>query len=176
MNVTLIGMPGAGKSTIGKKAAEVLSYRFIDIDDALEQKEGLRIPQLLASKGEKLFLEMEGEAVLSLDLKDDCIISPGGSIVYVKKAMAFLKKRSIVVFLDYPLSVIKKRLNDVPRGIVGLGEKNLEEIYSERQALYRKYADVIIELTEKSTPEEVIKEITNLKSEKDKNFLRLQPK
>ena len=159
MNFTFIGMPGAGKSTIGRKVAEILQYRFIDVDALLEQKEELRIPEIIAKYGEKHFLKLEEKAVFSLNLIGNCIISPGGSIVYAKQAMMFLKSNSIVIFLDVPLNLIEKRLKDAPRGIIGLSEKSLEKLYFERQILYQKYADVTLKISEDSDPDGVVREV-----------------
>ncbi len=161
MNFTLIGMPGAGKSTLGKKIAEALQYRFIDIDALIEKKEGLKIPQVLAKAGEKRFLELEEKAVLSLDITVNCIISPGGSIVYLGKAMEFLKNNSKIIFLDAPLSLIKTRLKEAPRGIVGL-QKSLEKLHSERQMLYQKYADATMKISENSDSGQAAQELLKL--------------
>jgi len=159
MNFTFIGMPGAGKSTIGRKVAEILGYNFIDVDSVLEQNERLKISQLLAKYGENFFLELEEKAILSLDLIDNYVISPGGSVIYVEQAMLFLKNKSKIIFLDVPLKSIEKRLKDTPRGIVGLSGKSLEKLYFERQFLYQKYADVVLKVSEDSGPEEVVREL-----------------
>jgi shikimate kinase len=149
MNITLIGMAGAGKSTIGKKLAAALNYKFIDIDKLIEQKAKQKLADIILNKGEKIFKDIEEKAVLGLKNINDAIISPGGSIIYSEKVMQFLKKISVVVFLDVPFESIQKRLTgERIKCIIGIKKKNLRELFEERLALYKKYADIIVEPTD----------------------------
>ncbi len=158
MNITFIGMPGAGKSTLGKKVAELLHYRFIDIDLLIEQKEKLKLPEVLAKYGEKRFLELEEETIFSLGVLQNSILSPGGSVIYLEKAMEFLKNNSIMVFLDVPFPMIERRIGSAPRGIIGLQEKSLEQLFLERKILYEKDADAVVKVLENSDVEDVVGE------------------
>ncbi|MEK7160631.1 MAG: shikimate kinase [Patescibacteria group bacterium] len=149
MNITLIGMPGAGKSTIGKKLAKKLNYEFIDIDRIIEQRTKLTLQQIIDNQGDEEFLKIEQEAVLELGKLKNYVISPGGSVIYLPKAMRFLKENSVVVFLDISFANIQKRLRDQStRGIVGIKGKNLKTIFQERQILYKKYAEVIVSIAD----------------------------
>ena len=147
MNITLIGMAGVGKSALGEELAKRLNYKFLDIDELIEEKTKLKLQEIIDSSGEDEFLKIEEKAVLALGELDRCVISPGGSVVYSKAAMGFLKKNSIVVFLDAPFESINARItNRAIRGIVGLKRKNLKAIFEERLPLYKKYADITIEM------------------------------
>ena len=146
-NITLIGMPGVGKSFFGKKLAKRLGYQFLDVDKIIEKRVSLGLQEVIDKYGEKELLKIEEEAVLNLGHINNHVISPGGSIVYSKKAMLFLKEISRVVFLYSSLDDIEKHLLDLnTRGIVGLKEKSLKALYKERNILYKKYADIIIEV------------------------------
>lgn len=148
MNVTLIGMSGVGMSRVGLLLSKRLGYRFIDIDRVIRQDTSQRLQDLIDCLGEKKFLELEENAILCIGKVSDCVISPGGSSIYSERAMGFLKGISMVVFLDASLEEIKRRrVNFSTRGIVGLKEKGLERLFLERQSLYRRYADVTINVT-----------------------------
>lgn len=145
MNITLIGMPGAGKTTVGRVLAQRLSWDFIDIDRVLEQRFAKPLQQILDEAGEEGFLKLEEDAVLSYpSFLQKAVVSTGGSIVYARAAMEHLKKFSTVVFLNVPLEEIKKRIKAEARGIVGGKHKTLEQIYEERLPLYKKYADLVV--------------------------------
>lgn len=144
MIITLIGMPGAGKSAVGKALARELGYSFVDIDERIEGRAGMPLHEVLNSAGDLEFVRIEEQEVLDLRRVDNTVISPGGSIVYSEKAMKKLKAMSKVVFLSVSLDTIKKRIGNAPRGIVGLEEKGIERIYEEREKIYRKYADEVI--------------------------------
>jgi shikimate kinase len=144
MNITLIGMAGVGKSVIGRGLAKRLHYRFIDTDLLIQRKTGLRLQKIIDTLGEKEFLKIEEQMVTELDLDGNCVVSPGGSVVYSAKAMRFLKKRSTIVFLDAPFRDIRRWITDKDtRGIVDLG-KGLKAVFSERRPLYKKYSDFAV--------------------------------
>lgn len=160
MNITLIGMPGAGKTVLGKKLAKRLNYKFLDPDEIIRKKTKLRLQQIIDKFGDDKFLEIEKKTILQLSKLCRCVISPGGSIVYLPEAMKFLKKNSVVVFLDAPFESIEKRLTDLAtRGIVGIKNRNLKTIFKERQILYKKYADVTVQIAKDFNQDLVIKDI-----------------
>lgn len=146
MNITLIGMSGAGKSLVGKELAKKIKFDFIDIDKLIEKKSNLELQRVIEKLGKQRFLKLEERTVLDIDNTDNLVISSGGSVVYSQKAMKHLETISKIVFLDASLEDIKKRIPDFSkRGIVGL-EDGLEKIFDERYKLYKKYADISIKI------------------------------
>lgn len=161
MNITLIGMPGAGKSYIGKKLAERLNYTLVDVDAVLEQEYHLPLPQILEALGEEAFLRKQAEDTLLYTTdKDRLVISTPGSIVYTDDAMEYLKKVSTIIYLETTLSIILDRIREIPRGIVGLKDKSLEQLYTERALLYEKWAHYKIDANQDS--EIIISDITSV--------------
>ena len=141
MDITLIGMPGSGKSYVGKKLAEKLGYECIDLDVVMEKRYNLPLQQILDREGEEVFLKKQAEdAILQTTAIDNAVISPGGSIVYSKDAMLHLQHVSTIVYIEVPFSIIEQRIIVESRGIVGLKNKTLYELFEERTLLYTKYA------------------------------------
>jgi len=153
-------MAGVGKSVIGKKLAEVLHYEFIDLDERIENKFGLKLQKVLDRLGEQRFLEIEEQTILELGSLDHAVISPGGSAIYSTRAMTFLKQNSVVVFLDAPFEVIEKQIPNLDsRGIVWGKRKDLKLLFQERKPLYEKYADITIKMSEDGNVDTVVREI-----------------
>ncbi len=160
MNITLIGMAGAGKSTVGKALAKRLDYTFLDVDRLITEKAGVPLQVLIDKQGDSALIKFEEEAILNLGNMDNCIISPGGSVIYSEKAMGHLKKMSKIIFLDAPFRSIVKRIpNARKRGIVGLRDRSLKELFEERMILYQKYADFSIKLNGKENIPRVVERI-----------------
>jgi len=152
MNITLIGMPGSGKTSIGQEVARILEYDFVDIDQLVRKKAGLSLQDIIDTKGDEALVQMEEKVVLGLSIGDGIVISPGGSIVYSDKAMARLKERTIIIFLHTPLSRVKQQINNQDsRGIVGLKGRSFEKLFAERFPLYQKYADMSIDIGDRDT-------------------------
>jgi len=144
MNITLIGMPGVGKSFIGKKIAAKLGYKFVDVDDLIEKQQRMKLQKVLNELGEEKFIELEAKAVLSLN-GEGMIISPGGSVIYSNEAMAFLKNNSKIIYLKDDMEKIKQRVHNLnSRAIVGLRGKSFESLFSDREKLYKRYADFVV--------------------------------
>jgi len=163
MNITLIGMAGAGKSTIGRVLAKRLGYTFIDVDHLITENTGMLLQTLIDKQGDSALIRFEEEAILRLGQVDRCVISPGGSVVYSERAMEHLKKISKIIFLDTPFRSIVRRLpNARKRGIVGLRDRSLKKLFEERMVLYLKYADFSIKLKGKENIQEVAEKIVEL--------------
>lgn len=143
--ITLIGMPGAGKSTIGKELARETGRKFFDLDIFIKEKEGKSHVDIAKEKGDQALMTLEEKHTLNLNLTG-LVFAPGGSIIYSKPAMDKLCQETLVIFLNQPLEEIRRRLGKRinRRGIVGLIEKGLDGLYAERTALCREFAHKII--------------------------------
>lgn len=144
-NITLIGMPGAGKSTVGIVLAKLLCKTFIDADLVIQHNEGKRLHKIIEEIGNEEFLKLENDTLANLKVHNS-IISTGGSAIFGKEAMAYLKKTSTVVYLRAPYEVIEKRLGNLKRrGVVFDEGQTLRDVYDIRTPLYEKYADIVID-------------------------------
>lgn len=143
-NIVLIGMPGAGKSTVGVILAKTLGYDFIDTDILMCRKIGSKLQDFIDINGIDEFLKKEEETALSMRC-EKTVIATGGSMVLSEAAMKHLKADAITVFLDIPLEELKMRINNIKtRGIALKPGQTIDDIYSLRLPLYRKYSDLTI--------------------------------
>lgn len=144
LNIILIGMPGAGKSTVGVLLAKRLGYQFVDTDLLLQTQQQCRLQQIIARVGLNAFKDIEADVLCNLETSHS-VVATGGSAVYSGRAMARLKKLGQLVFIDIPLEELLERVNDMDnRGLVIGPDETYEHLYAERQPLYKKYAEVTI--------------------------------
>jgi shikimate kinase len=144
MNITLIGMPGCGKSTIGVLLAKALGYRFLDTDLLIQEKENRLLSDILEEEGLERFIEIENQINAQVDVKRT-VIAPGGSAIYGREAMEHFKRIGKVVYIQLPYETVADRLGDLKaRGVVMKDGQTLEQLYEERCPLYEQYADVVI--------------------------------
>lgn len=144
-NLVLIGMPGAGKSTIGVLLAKALSCAFLDTDVHIQAQEGMRLQEIIHRVGMEGFRALEERYLAGID-RTGCVIATGGSAVYSALAMGHLKINAITVFLDLPLELLEQRLgtNLDARGVVRDPNESLAQLYEERCPLYEQYADLTV--------------------------------
>lgn len=144
-NIVLIGMPSCGKSTVGVLLAKNLGYRFIDTDLVIQERYGKLLHELIAARGMDGFLTLENEVCATLEA-DRAVISTGGSVVYGKEAMAYLKSIGTVIYLKISYETLSTRLGDyVHRGVILREGYTLQDLYRERTALYEQYADYTVD-------------------------------
>ena len=144
-NIILIGMPGTGKSVVGRAQAKRLNYTFVDADDLIVQATGKTLPEILRTGGLEAFLSIEGRVGETLD-RENPVIATGGSMVLSDSAMTHLKENGVAVWLETPLSRISDRMpaDLTDRGIAAPQGMTIREIYRQREPLYAKYADLIV--------------------------------
>lgn len=146
-NITLIGMPSSGKSTIGVLLAKRLGYSFVDVDIVIQEKEGRLLKEIIAEQGRDGFMEVENRINAELDVTHS-VIAPGGSVIFGKEAMEHYKEISQIVYLKLGLEEVERRIgNVVDRGVVLKEGQTLKDLYEERIPYYEKYADITIDET-----------------------------
>lgn len=157
-NIALIGMPGSGKSTIGVLLAKTLCMRFVDTDILIRNKEGMRLSDIISSKGSAYFSKVEEATVLGID-GEGMVISTGGSVVLSSNAMNHLKKIAYIIYLETDLWLIRKRLwNFKTRGIVTSPGKTVDDLFRYRRPIYRQYAEIKIRVRRKK-PDQIVASI-----------------
>ena len=138
-NITLIGMPGAGKSTIGVVLAKVLGYQFLDSDLLIQKQEKRRLSEIIEQEGYAGFKEIEDRVNASINV-DETVIATG------ENAMKHLKETGTVVYLKLSLDSLRKRLGNLKgRGVLLKDGQSLTDLYEERVPLYEKYADIVVD-------------------------------
>lgn len=144
-NIILIGMPGAGKSTVGVILAKVMGYHFIDSDLLIQEQEKCLLKDIIERKGLEGLIAIEEQVNASI-CTENSVIATGGSVIYGAKAMEHLREIGTVVYLCLSLSTIKNRLGNIrQRGVVLRKGQTLEELYEERCPLYEKYAHITLD-------------------------------
>ena len=146
-NIILIGMPGAGKSTLGVLLAKAMGKLFVDTDIIIQQKTKRLLQDIIDNDGTDAFLKLEEDILLTVD-EESTVIATGGSAVYSEKAMEHFKQNGKIVYLHVDFAEIEKRVTNITtRGIVLKNGKSLADAFDERKPLYDKYADVVIDCT-----------------------------
>jgi len=162
-NLILIGMPGAGKSTVGVLCAKMLQMDFADTDLLIQNQTGELLWKTIEKVGISQFLLLEEAVILKQEFRNT-VIATGGSAVFGQNAMQHLKQTGTAVFLDVPLKELKKRIrNFATRGIVADPANSLDDIFDERYPLYQKYADITVNcsgLCLEETAQAVLKAVT----------------
>ena len=155
-NVVLIGMPGVGKSSAGVVLAKVLGYEFLDSDLVIQKEEKRLLKEIIAEDGLDEFISIENRVNANLDV-NNCVIATGGSVIYGKEAMEHLSEIGVIVYLRATFDTIDSRLGNLEgRGVAIKGNQTLFDLYQERTILYEKYADVVVDLDERSISETVV--------------------
>ena len=153
MNIVLVGMPGSGKTSVGKKLAENLSKSFVDTDDLIIRSQNKPVPQIFSETGEKGFREIEKNEIFSVSSGNNCVIATGGGAILNKDNTEILKENGRIYFINRPLEMLVAT-DDRP---LSSNKADLEKRYNERYSLYLRCADVVVDGS--GTIEEVAKRI-----------------
>jgi len=155
-NVTIIGMPGAGKSTTGIILAKYLSCGFLDTDVLIQVHHKKSLQEIIDESGYLTLRKIEEEEILRINVENH-VIATGGSAVYSSKAMAHLRDKSTIVFLAVDFETILHRIHNFnTRGIAKAENQTFRDLFDERQVLYGKYAEWTIDssnMTQEETAE-----------------------
>ena len=147
-SISLIGMAGAGKSTVGRELANILNFRLIDSDTLIEEQQGKSLQKILDDEGYIRLREIENSVLKNLHFKE-IILSTGGSAVYSDEAMKHIQQNSKVIFLDVSFGAILERVPSFhDRGFAKAPSQSIEDAFEERQELYNKYSHHIVSNTE----------------------------
>ena len=143
-SITLIGMAGAGKSSIGKKLANYLKFDLIDSDQLIESNHNKYLQEILDDKGILEFKKIEEAAILSVEF-NKTVLATGGSVIFSKKATKHIKSNSSVIYLEVPFEDIIERVSDFSdRGFIKRADQTIKQAFDERESMYRELADYIV--------------------------------
>lgn len=157
-NIVLIGMPGAGKSTVGVLLAKATNREFLDTDVFIQAREGRPLQDIVNTEGLRRFCHIEERHLLALDVRRH-VLATGGSAVYSNSAMGHLRSNGVVVYLALPLPELKTRLDNLAtRGVVIAEGHTLEGLYQERRPLYEAWADLTVDCVGKNQ-DQVVTEV-----------------
>ena len=154
MNITLIGMPGAGKSLVGQALARRLGWAFLDVDPLIVARHRAKtLQQVLEALGNQRFLDAEADVISRLSC-DATVIAPGGSAVLRDKGMERLKALGPVVYLALPCDELKRRLGNLAtRGVSLEPGQTLDDLYAYRRPYYQRWCDVTVDTSHCSIPQ-----------------------
>lgn len=138
-------MAGAGKTSIGKVLSSRLRKRFVDSDQEIERELSMSLQDVLLEKGKEKFLEIEKQTILNLKF-EEIILSTGGSVIFSEDSMNHICRNSLVFYLKVRFEKILERVVNLDnRGFIKESDRTIEQSFHDREPLYEKYADYIIE-------------------------------
>lgn len=147
-NIILIGMTGAGKTTIGKLLANKINMNFVDTDDLIYQKVGKTPREIVTEEGKEVFLQLQTDLVVALDVQN-YVIATGGSVLESTLAAYHLQMKGTVVYLSVPFEIIERRM-DPARPLAKTSTQSLYELFCQREVDYIKHANIICDCFDKS--------------------------
>jgi shikimate kinase len=157
-NIVLVGMPGAGKSTVGVLLAKELCREFLDTDVLIQTIENVSLQHIVDTHGYLELRAIEERTILDVACQNH-VIATGGSAVYSEPAMLHLKKNGLIIFLEITLDEIFRRIsNFATRGLARRPDQTIEDLFAERALLYRKYAESTV-FCDRKSQEDVVGEI-----------------
>lgn len=162
--INLVGMPGAGKSTVGVILAKLTGLAFTDTDLSIQLREDATLQEIVDTRGNAVFRRIEEEVLLAVDL-ERAVISTGGSVIYSETVMRRLAEAGPVVYLHADLETLEARVAAAPlRGIAREGAQSYADVYAERTPLYAHYADLTVDASAGSADQVAALIITALRN------------
>lgn len=158
--ISLIGMPGSGKSTVGVLLAKRLGFDFVDTDLLIQARENATLAEIIARTDHQYLRDLEEQVLLEMPIAHG-VISTGGSVVYSPAIMARLAAATTLVYLRARVETVAYRISLAPdRGIASPGGHTLEDIYAERVPLYERYAEITVDVDD-DPPETIVGHIVD---------------
>ena len=143
--ISLIGMAASGKTTIGRETAALIGWGHMDTDHVIESFYGCRLQQITDSMTKDAFLDLEADIIQGISV-GSMVLSTGGSVIYRQETMDFLASLGPIIHIDVPLPIILERIARKPdRGLAINPGQTIEDLYNERQKLYRKATTIRFE-------------------------------
>lgn len=155
-NIVLIGYRAVGKTTLGNSLKQLIDWQYLSTDLEIERRVGEKISQFVAHAGWPRFREIEHQVIVDLGERSGLIIDCGGGVIESPKNMAILQNNALVVWVDAPIDVLKKRLRkDKSRPLLSQGdmERDIEINYQRRYPLYQQYANLRVDTMQQSKPQ-----------------------
>jgi shikimate kinase len=153
MIIYLVGMPGSGKTVVGRELAGRLGVPFLDLDEEVEREAGRPVSQIFMEQGEPAFRAMEATALMKAATQDPAVVACGGGVVLEPANRVTLRATGTAVFLDTPVEVLHERVRPAADRPLIHEEGDLERILAEREPLYREFAARVVDAS--GTPAEV---------------------
>ncbi len=158
MNIVLIGMPAAGKSTVGVLLAKKLAMEFVDTDILIQQRRRSGLQEIVDTLGYRALRKIEEDVILSLDA-GNAVIATGGSAAYSEKAMMHLRENGTIIYLRADRATLLRRIDNYDkRGIAAPPDQTFDSLFLERTKLYERYCEITID-SGSGTHDEVVSRI-----------------
>ena len=145
MIVYLVGMPGSGKSTVGREVAGRLGVPFVDLDEEIERRHGSTVSEIFADEGEAAFRALEARELVEASRHDPSVVACGGGVVLEPANRIALRNTGTCVYLDVPLAVLEERVSPAADRPLIRAEGDLERLLAEREGLYRDVAAHVVD-------------------------------